>query len=247
MTSERFTHKHNLPAPASSFIGREQELIEMRQCLHEHRLITLTGTGGTGKTRLALQAATTELDSFADGVWLIELAGLPIPELVVETIAKVLMQPETSDPAPIERLGTYLSAKHILLVLDNCEHVIEECAHIVGLLLARCPRLTLLATSREPLLMNGEVILRVPALSLPDPSQPVDRAYFFHYDALHLFVERAHAAEPSFQLTDVNAGMVVEICRRLDGIPLALELAAVRVRGSECRSSRRGWISASNS
>jgi predicted ATPase/DNA-binding CsgD family transcriptional regulator len=231
MTSERFTHKHNLPAPVSSFIGREQELKELRQCLRENRLITLTGAGGTGKTRLALQAATTELDRFADGVWLIELAGLPIPELVVETIAKVLMQPEISDPAPIERLGAYLSAKHVLLVLDNCEHVIDECAHIVGLLLARCPRLTLLATSREPLLMNGEVILRVPALSLPDPSQPVDLAYFFHYDALHLFVERARAAEPSFQLTDVNAGMVVEICRRLDGIPLALELAAVRVRG----------------
>jgi predicted ATPase/DNA-binding CsgD family transcriptional regulator len=231
MTSERFTHKHNLPAPVSSFIGREQELSEIGQCLRENRLITLTGTGGTGKTRLALQVATAELDRFPDGVWLVELARLPTPELVVETIAKVLMLPEAPDPALTERLGAYLSAKYLLLVLDNCEHVIEECARIVASLLARCPRLTLLATSREPLLISGEVIQRVPALSLPEQSRPLDRARFLHYDALRLFVERAHAAEPSFRLTDSNAGAVTEICRHLDGLPLALELAAVRVRG----------------
>src|SRR6266567_7485817 len=182
MTSERFTHKHNLPAPVSSFIGREQELSEIGQCLRENRLITLTGTGGTGKTRLALQVATTELDRFPDGVWLVELARLPTPKLVVETIAKVLMLPEAPDPALTERLGAYLSAKYLLLVLDNCEHVIEECARIVASLLARCPRLSLLATSREPLLMSGEVILRVPALSLPEQSRPLDRARFLHYD-----------------------------------------------------------------
>ncbi len=231
MTSERFTRKYNLPAPASSFIGREQELIEIRQSLHEHRLITLTGTGGTGKTRLALQAAIAELDHFSDGAWLIDLAPLTVSELVLETIAKVLMLPEATDPSPLERLGVFLQDRHLLLVLDNCEHVIEECARIVAYLLACCPRLTLLATSREPLLINGEVILRVPALSLPDPSQPVDRARFLHYDALRLFVERAHAADPLFRLTDGNAEAVAEICRHLDGLPLALELAAVRVRG----------------
>lgn len=231
MTSERFTHKHNLPAPVSSFIGREQELMEIRQRLHEHRLITLTGTGGTGKTRLALQAATAEPDHFSDGVWLIDLAPLAASELVLETIAKVLTLPEAADPSLIERLGVFLQDRQLLLVLDNCEHVIEECARIVAYLLACCPRLMLLATSREPLLINGEVVLRVPALSLPDPSRPLDRARFLHYDALRLFVERAHAAEPSFRLADDNAGVVVGICRHLDGIPLALELAAVRVRG----------------
>ena len=231
MTSERSTRKHNLPAPVSSFIGREQELREIQLCLGEHRLITLTGTGGTGKTRLALQAATAECDHFSDGVWLIDLAPLVASELVLETIAKVLTLPEAPGPSPIERLGAYLEARHLLLVLDNCEQVIEECARIVASLLARCPRLTLLATSREPLRVNGEVVLRVPALSLPDEAEPVDRTRLLSYDALRLFVERAQAADPSFRFTDDNAGVVAEICRHLDGIPLALELAAVRARG----------------
>ena len=231
MTSERPTRKHNLPASVSSFIGREQELREIQQRLGENRLITLTGTGGTGKTRLALQAATAERDHFSDGVWLIDLAPLAASELVLETIAKVLNLPEAPDPAPIERLGVYLEPRHLLLVLDNCEHLIEECARIVALLLARCPRLMLLATSREPLLVSGEVVLRVPALSLPEEAEPADRARFLHYDALRLFVERAQAADPSFRLTGGNAGVVAEICRHLDGLPLALELAAVRVRG----------------
>src|SRR5258708_4236443 len=233
MTSERSTRKHNLPVPVSSFIGREQELREIQQRLGENRLITLTGTGGTGKTRLALQAAIAERDHFSDGAWLIDLAPLAASELVFETIAKVLTLPEATGPSPIERLGAYLLARHLLLVLDNCEHVIEECARIVASLLACCPRLALLATSREPLAINGEVVLRVPALSLPDEAEPVDRTRLLHYDALRLFVERAHAAEPSFRLTDGNAGAVVEICRRLDGIPLALEPAAGRVRRME--------------
>jgi len=231
MTSERSTRKHNLPAPVSSFIGREQELREIERRLGDHRLITLTGIGGTGKTRLALQAALTQGAQFSDGVWLIELAPLATSELVLETVATVLALPEAAGLSPIERLGAYLESRHLLLVLDNCEHVVEECAQIVALLLARCPRLTLLATSREPLLVSGEVVLHVPALSLPDPSRPLDRARFLHYDALHLFVERAQAASPSFRLTDDNAGVITEICRRLDGLPLALELAAGWIRG----------------
>src|SRR5687768_3587496 len=139
MPSEPSTHNHNLPASVSSFVGREQELHEIRQRLREHRLITLTGTGGTGKTRLALEAAGAELDHFADGVWPVELAGLSTSDLVVQTIAKVFALPETPDLAPIERLGAFLQARHLLLVLDNCEHVIEECAHITTFLLARCP------------------------------------------------------------------------------------------------------------
>jgi predicted ATPase len=231
MTSESSTRRHNLPAPVSSFIGREQELREIQQLLGENRLITLAGTGGTGKTRLALQAATAELDYFTDGVWLIDLALLATSELVLETIAKVLTLPAAPGPSPLERLGAYLEARHLLLVLDNCEHVIEECARIVASLLAHCPRLALLATSREPLAINGEVVLRVPALGLPDEAEPVDRTRLLRHDALRLFVERAHAADPSFRLTDGNAGVVAEICRHLDGIPLALELAAVRARG----------------
>jgi predicted ATPase/DNA-binding CsgD family transcriptional regulator len=229
MPSERSTYKHNLPASVSSFIGREQELREIRQRLGQHRLVTLTGTGGTGKTRLALEAAAAELDQFANGVWLVELAGLSTSDLVAQTIAKVLALPETPDLTPLERLGAFLQARHLLLLLDNCEHLIEECARITAFLLARCPRLALLATSREPLAISGEAVLRVPPLRLPDPTQPVDWASLLHYDAVHLFVERAHAVEPSFQLTASNAGAVVEICRRLDGIPLALELASARV------------------
>jgi len=229
MLSERSIHKQNLPASVSSFIGREHELREIGQRLREHRLITLTGTGGTGKTRLALEAAAGALDQFADGVWLVELAGLSTSDLVAQTIANVLTLPETPDLAPITRLGAFLQARHLLLVLDNCEHLIEECARITAFLLARCPGLVLLATSREPLAISGEVVLRVPPLRLPDSTQPVEVSSLLDYDAIRLFVERAHAAEPSFQLTVSNAAAVVEICRRLDGIPLALELASARV------------------
>jgi non-specific serine/threonine protein kinase len=229
MPSERSTYNHNLPASVSSFIGREQELREIGQRLREHRLVTLTGTGGTGKTRVAIEAAAGELDQFADGVWLVELAGLSTSNLVVQTIARVFALPEIPDLAPIERLGAFLQSKHLLLVLDNCEHLIQEVAEITAFLLARCPRLALLATSREPLAIGGEAVLRVPPLGLPDATQPVTRASLLHYDAVRLFVERAYAVEPSFQLAASNAGAVVGICRRLDGIPLALELASARV------------------
>jgi predicted ATPase/DNA-binding CsgD family transcriptional regulator len=225
------SHRHNLPAQISRFIGREQELREIKQRLAAHRLVTLTGAGGTGKTRLALQAATAELDHFADGVWLVELAPLTRAELVGETIAKMLFVPETPDPPLLARLCESLAAKHLLLVVDNCEHLLDHCAHLVGHLLARCPHLVVLTTSREPLGISGEVVMRVPPLRFPDPAAPLDQERLLHYDAIQLFVERAQAAEPSFRFTAVTAGAVLEICRRLDGIPLALELAAVRVRG----------------
>jgi hypothetical protein len=152
---------HNLPAQASSFIGREHELGEIHQRFPKHRLITLTGTGGTGKTRLALEAAASAIDQFIDGVWLVELAGLPTPDLMAQMIAKVFALPPVAVLAPIEQLGAFLQPKQLLLVLDNCEHLIQEAAQIAAFLLAHCPRLTLLATSREPLAISGEVVLRV--------------------------------------------------------------------------------------
>lgn len=236
--SSLLSRTDNLPAEVSSFIGREQEMEELGHLLRQHRLVMLTGAGGTGKTRLALHAAAAELAHFADGVWLVELAPLPAPELVAETICKVLAipaAPPSADASPLDGLCVFLRTRQLLLVLDNCEHVIAACAQIVASILARCPGVSVLATSREPLGIAGEWIQRVPPLGLPEPSpQPVngeDQEQWLRYDAIRLFVERAQAAEPSFRLTAVNAAPVVEICRRLDGIPLALELAAVRVRG----------------
>ena len=225
------SHRHNLPAQVSSFIGRERELEEIARLLRQHRLITLTGSGGSGKTRLALRAAEAALDHYADGVWLAALAPLTAPELVCGTIAKAVGAPETGAMDPLDALGGFLSRKQVLLVVDNCEHLLAECARVVAALLARCPALGVLATSREPLAAGGEWVLRVPPLSVPDAARPLDPAHLLAHDGVRLFVERARAAEPSFQLTSVSAAPVVEICRRLDGLPLALELAAVRVRG----------------
>jgi predicted ATPase/DNA-binding CsgD family transcriptional regulator len=222
---------NNLPAYVSSFIGREAELAEIARLLREHRLLTLTGPGGTGKSRLALRAATAALDAFPAGAWLIELGPLTRPELVIETIAKVLQAPATGDQAPLEHLGTVLKSRRLLLVLDNCEHLLDECARVVTYLLTTCPALAALATSREPLMTGGEHVLRVPPLSLPALAAPLDVERLLDHDGIRLFVERARAAEPSFRLTAITAPSVIEICRRLDGIPLALELAAMRVRG----------------
>lgn len=170
------TNNHNLPAPVSTFVGRDQEVRELGQRLGDTRLLTLTGPGGTGKTRLALQAAAGALGQFPDGVWLVALADLHASDLVVDRIAQALSLPDTPDPVPLERLAAFLQGRHLLVVLDNCEHLIAECARVVAVLLARCPRLVLLATSREPLVLGGEMVVRVGALSLPDPSQPPDLA-----------------------------------------------------------------------
>lgn len=231
MIADLPTHRSNLPADVSSFIGREHELEEIARLLQQHRLVTLTGPGGTGKTRLALRAAAAELDQFPDGVWLVELAPLIRPELVVETVAKVLRVPVDAEQPLAETLEAFLSRKRVLLVLDNCEHLLDECARLVANVLAQCPSLTVLATSREPMGIGGERVLRVPPLSLPAQTDLSSAERLLDYDGIRLFVERAQAAEPSFHLSDVTAASVAEICRRLDGIPLAIELAAIRVRG----------------
>ncbi|HEU0027914.1 MAG TPA: LuxR C-terminal-related transcriptional regulator [Ktedonobacterales bacterium] len=231
MIADTSAPRSNLPAHVSSFIGRQDELAEIARLLGERRLITLTGPGGTGKTRLALRAAANEVDHFPDGVWLVELAPLAGPELVVETIAKVLRTPKAGEQDPLEHLGALLALRRLLVVLDNCEHLLDECARVTAYLLMNCPSLVVLATSREPLGIGGEWVLRVPPLGLPEPTDPLDIERLLEHDAIRLFVERARAAEPSFRLTSVTAPAVVEICRTLDGIPLALELAAMRVRG----------------
>ncbi|HEX8983335.1 MAG TPA: LuxR C-terminal-related transcriptional regulator [Ktedonobacterales bacterium] len=221
----------NLPTPISTFIGRERALGEIARLLTRERLVTLTGPGGTGKTRLALRVAASELAAFPDGVWLVELAPIATPELVAETIAKVAHVTGDGAAPLLEALAHGLAKMRLLLVLDNCEHLLGECARIVAYLLARCPALAVIATSREPLAIGGERVVRVPPLELPASSEPLDEERLLTFDSIRLFLERAQAAEPSFRFSSVTAPAVVEICRRLDGIPLALELAAMRVRG----------------
>ena len=225
--------RHNLPATLTSFVGRAHELDEIRGLLAESRLVTLTGMGGSGKTRLALEVAAGALDTFPDGVWVVELGALPDPALVPSTAATALgvvttgLSPTTD--AVTERLCEYLQLRQVLLVLDNCEHLVEAVAHLAHALLAACPGVTILATSREILGMAGEVAWRVPTLSLPaaGTTDPEDLAAS---DAVALFCERARAAQPGFGLSPANADAVAQICRRLDGVALALELAAARIR-----------------
>jgi predicted ATPase len=221
---------YNLPNEPDSFIGREQEVGKIRGLLRAHQVVTLTGAGGVGKTRLALRTAMLERDQFADGVWLVELAALTEPELVAETIAKVVAAPPASGLPPLDALTHFLGARQTLLTLDNCEHLLAEVGRVAGHLVARCPDVKILITSREPVNIAGEWIMRVSPLALPTGElESVDSA--LRSDAVRLFVERAQAAEPSFRLSDANIAAVTDICWRLDGMPLALELAARRVRG----------------
>jgi predicted ATPase/class 3 adenylate cyclase len=223
------SHPHNLPLQLTSFIGREREVAEVSALLEKHRLVTLTGSGGTGKTRLSLRAAEEVLDLFPNGVWFAELAGLADPELVPRTIVAALGLQESPNRSLLDQLKDYLRDKQLLIVLDNCEHVIADCARIADALLRACPRLKILASSREALSVAGEVAYHVPSLSAPDPHALPPLEAFSHFAAVQLFAERAAAVNPGFQVTDANAQAVAQVCRRLDGIPLAIELAAARV------------------
>ena len=221
-------HPHNLPLQLTSFIGREKQIAEVSNLLKNHRLLTLTGSGGTGKTRLALQAAGELLDAFPDGAWLVELAPLADPDGVPQAVAAALGLQKSSEISYQAMLLNYLQKKHLLLVLDNCEHLLEACASLAHELLMHCPAVTLLATSREALGSAGETAYRVPSLAAPDPAalQPDELA---HIEAVRLFAERAAAILPNFQLTPESLPHAARICHRLDGIPLAIELAAARV------------------
>lgn len=223
-------YRHNLPVQLTSFIGREKEMKELKQSILDHRLVTLTGVGGTGKTRLALQVAADLLDRFPDGVWFVELASLSNADLIPQTILSALGIPEQPGLTARQLLIDYLRNKRLLLVLDNCEHLIQACAEIANTLLSHHLSLNIIATSREPLSVAGELIWHVPSLSLPDVKQLPGIEQLSQYEAVQLFIERATLAQPHFRVTNDNAPAIAQICFRLDGIPLAIELAAARVR-----------------
>jgi len=221
----------NLPADLTSFVGRRTDLVHVRQQLGEFRLVTLIGAGGVGKTRLALRVASQSERVFPDGVWLVELAALRDPGLVAQQIAARLGLREGSNRPVGVALAEYLAARQALIVLDNCEHLLDGCASVVEALLRAAPQLRVLATSRQRLGITGECVVAVPALSAPQLSEAAPTVDgLTAYDATSLFVDRARAVQPSFALTAENAGPVARLLNRLDGLPLAIELAAARVR-----------------
>ncbi|MGA9358074.1 MAG: adenylate/guanylate cyclase domain-containing protein, partial [Mycobacterium sp.] len=207
----------NLPVQLTSFVGREAELTQLRELLAQNRVVTLTGAGGAGKTRLAVQVAAQLADEFDDGVWYVDLAPITDPELVSVTVARALGLPDQPGRSTMDSLLRFVRDRQMLVVLDNCEHLLDASAELVVAVLSGAARLTLLATSREAIGLAGEVSWRVPSLSLAD-------------DAIEMFTDRARHARPGFAVSDDNAAAVTEICRRLDGLPLAIELAAARVR-----------------
>ena len=221
--------RHNLPVERTSFVGREDQKIQVERMLATTRLLTLTGTGGLGKTRLALAVAADLAGAYPDGAWLAELAPLQDHELVPQAVAQAVgVRERPGRPLPIV-LKEHLAPKNLLLVLDNCEHVVEAAARLVETLLDSCPSLRVLTTSREALNVGGEMIWRLPSLSMPMEHLPVAVEDLVGTESVRLFVERARFRDPSFTLKSENVRDVAEICRRLDGIPLAIELAANRV------------------
>ncbi len=221
--------RHNLPAALTSFIGREHEIEEVKRLLGTARLLTMTGTGGAGKTRLALQVAQDLVDRYRDGIWLAELASLADPTQVAQAAAGVLGIAEQAGQSLVTTLVDALQSKHLLLVLDNCEHLVEACAVVTKMLLHSCPELHILATSREALGVDGEVTVVVIPFSVPDFVQAPSIDELLGCEAVRLFVDRAQYRQPTFLLSGQNAAAVTEICRRVDGIPLAIELAAARI------------------
>jgi predicted ATPase/DNA-binding SARP family transcriptional activator len=220
----------NLPASLTRFIGREREMSEVKERLRATRLLTFTGVGGCGKTRLALEVTAQVLAGYTHGVWLVELAELTDPALVPQTVAAVLRVREQPGRSIVEVLTGSLRERQALLVLDNCEHLVAACASLADTLLRSCPDLRILATSRQPLGIMGEAVWPVPPLSLPPPGGPPEGEDLTQYESVCLFVDRATQSLPDFRLTPREASAVVQVCRRLDGLPLALELAAARVR-----------------
>lgn len=220
----------NLPSTLTTFVGRRREVTGAKRLLAESRLVTLIGIGGVGKTRLALRVAEDVRRDFPDGVWFVELADLHDPGLVPDTVAAVFGLHDQAAQSPAHLLIDHLAGRNALLVLDNCEHLLDAAAKLVDELLRDCPRIRILATSREPLGVGGEAVLRVPPLPVPDPDQPPRLEALPRYESVTLFEERARAAVPDFALTEDNRETVARICHRLDGLPLPIELAAARLR-----------------
>jgi predicted ATPase/DNA-binding SARP family transcriptional activator/DNA-binding CsgD family transcriptional regulator len=221
--------QHNLPAPRTSFVGREHEKVEVKRLLAMTRLLTLRGAGGSGKSRLALEVARDLAGLYPDGVWLVELAALTHGALVSQVVAEILGMQEQPNRPLTATLAEDLRAKQMLIVMDNCEHLVEACARLVDVLLGSCSGVCVLATSRESLNVAGEVVWSVPPLSVPDAEHPPNLEGLRVYESARLFVERAIRRTSAFVLTEDTASAVAEICQQLDGMPLAIELAAAQV------------------
>jgi predicted ATPase/DNA-binding SARP family transcriptional activator len=224
------TALHNLPGSTTSFVGRRRLLTELAASLGRTRLLTLAGVGGVGKSRLALELGrlASAGAEFGDGVWLVELAGVQDPEVVASTVASTLRITLRSGSPATTALAEQLTSRALLLIMDNCEHLLDACSALVQEVLARCPDINIVTTSREPLALPGELVYRVPSLELPSGTEVEVRA-LSRLEAVQLFVERAWLTVPSFKLNSTTAPPIAEICHRLDGIPLALELAAARL------------------
>ncbi|MFD7153564.1 BTAD domain-containing putative transcriptional regulator [Kribbella sp. NPDC059898] len=220
--------RHNLAPALTSFVGREREIADVHRLIEQGRLVTLTGVGGAGKTRLAEETARRLVDEYADGVWIADLVPVADPHLVADTVAAALGLDPAAGSDSMRTLITRVASRNLLLVLDNCEHLLAACAGFASAVRRSCPGVSLLATSREPLHAPGEVTFRVPSLELPEPSDAEELDRLGTLSSVRLFVDRAQDVRPGFVLDPTNATAVVEICRCLDGIPLALELAAAR-------------------
>ncbi|HMQ69380.1 MAG TPA: adenylate/guanylate cyclase domain-containing protein [Ignavibacteria bacterium] len=221
--------QNNLPSSLSKFIGRRKEIEEIKKLFSNLRLISLTGMGGTGKTRLAIQLVSEMIDEFENGVWIIEFSPITDPDLIVKEISKILNLKEEPEKDDLEILKEYLKDKNILLIFDNCEHLLERCASITEILLSFCPKLKIISTSREPFNIQGEIIYKIPPLSMPEKIRNKSFEDLSEFESVKLFLERANSVNANFQLSHDNIYDVAELCKKLDGIPLAIELAAKRI------------------
>jgi predicted ATPase len=221
---------NNLPIVSTAFIGRELDVAEVKGLLDCHRLLTLVGSGGVGKTRLALQVGTELVDGYPDGVWFVDFAPITDPELVSSVTAQALGMSQQEGRRVDEAIPLWLKRKKLLLIFDNCEHVVETVASLAAAILATAPDVRMIATSRQALDIGAEEVLRLPSLDVPHTIADLTAAAVMEFGAVALFVARATAVDKSFTVTDDTAPIVADICRRLDGIPLAIELAAARVK-----------------
>jgi predicted ATPase len=233
--------QHNLPNPTTTFVEREGETEQIVARMHEARLLSITGSGGCGKTRLAVEVGRRLVSEFADGVWLVDLAPLVDPALVAQTIANTIGLQETPGRAPVEALTEHLRNRQMLLILDNCEHVVGASAEVADTLLRVCGNLQIVATSRELLGVRGEVTWPVRSLSMIGPddltadNSKAAVSEVLATEAGRLFADRAQLAVPTFKISERNALAVAQVCQRLDGIPLAIELAVARLHGARFR------------